>query len=183
MQGTRLTLALAAALLALAAAPAEAPAARGLLAPAQACPGQSRAGAAVDRQLRAMRCLTNFARRQRGLPPLRRVRALDRAAGRKSADILRCDEFSHEACGREFTYWVQRFGYLRRCSRVGENIAWGTGRLGTPRSLFSAWLRSPGHRANILRREYEELGLGLRTGRLEGNGGARVWTQEFGGDC
>jgi uncharacterized protein YkwD len=183
VQGARLILALTATLSALAASPAEAPAARGLLAPAKACPGQTRAGAPAGRQLRAMRCLTNFARRRRGLPALRRAGALDRAAKRKSADILRCDEFSHEACGRDFTYWPQRFGYLRRCSSIGENIAWGTGHFATPRSLFSAWLRSPGHRANILRRDYEELGVGLRIGRLAGNRGAHVWTQEFGGDC
>lgn len=182
MQGRRLTLLFAAALALLATAPAEAPA-RGLLASAEACPGQHRAGAPLAKQLRAMRCLTNTARRRRGLPALHRVRVLDRAAARKSADILRCDEFTHEACGRDFTFWLERFGYLRRCSSVGENIAWGTGSYATARSIFSAWLRSPGHRANILGRDYEELGLGLRIGALEGNRGAHVWTQEFGGSC
>jgi uncharacterized protein YkwD len=183
VQGRRLTLLCAAALAVLATAPTEAPAARGLLAPIKACPGQRQAGAPLARQVRAMRCLTDTARRRRGLPALRRVRVLDRAAARKSADILRCDEFSHEACGRDFTFWLDRSGYLRRCSSVGENIAWGTGSHATARSIFAAWLRSPGHRANILGRGYEELGVGLRIGRLEGHGGAHVWTQELGGSC
>ncbi len=127
-----------------------------------------------------MRCMTAFARAQRGLPRLVDSRRLDRAGGRKSADILRCDEFSHEACGRGFAYWMRRFGYLRGgCWRAGENIAWGSGPLGSVRAIFGAWLRSPGHRRNILG-PYAQLGLGLRVGTLEGTPGAHVWVQELG---
>lgn len=124
-----------------------------------------------------MLCLVNRARSGRGLAPLVAAKALSEAADRKSKDILRCDEFSHEACGREFTYWMTHFGY-EGCSE-GENIAWGSGSLGTPRSIFQAWMHSQGHRENILG-PYEDIGIGLRTGKLEGYGGARVWTQEFG---
>lgn len=124
--------------------------------------------------------MTNYARERRGLQALGGARALDRAGARKAADILRCDEFSHEACGRDFTYWLRRFGYTRGgCWRAGENIAWGNGSLGSVRAIFRAWLHSPGHRGNILG-EYTQLGLGFRVGTLEGNHGAHVWTQEFG---
>src|SRR4051812_24091621 len=88
-----------------------------------ACPGQSRGSAPVAAQERTMFCLVNNARRARGLEPLAAIGSLTRAADRKSADILRCDEFSHEACGREFTYWMTHFGY-QGCTE-GENIAWG----------------------------------------------------------
>ncbi|HEV7481850.1 MAG TPA: CAP domain-containing protein [Solirubrobacterales bacterium] len=128
----------------------------------------------------AMLCLVNGARRARGLPELVADDALARAADRKSADILRCDEFSHEACGREFTYWIERFGF-HGCA-AAENIAWGGGSLGGMRSIFRLWMHSSGHRENILG-PYEEIGIGLRVGSLEGNGGAHVWTQDFGGDC
>jgi len=124
-----------------------------------------------------MLCLVNQARRSRGLAPLRADASLGRAADRKSADMLRCDEFSHEACGREFTYWMTHFGY-GGCAE-GENIAWGSGSLGTPRSIFKAWMHSQGHRENILG-PYEDIGIGLKTGPLEGVAGAHVWTQEFG---
>jgi len=124
-----------------------------------------------------MLCLVNDARRARGIEPLAAVGSLNRAADHKSGDILRCDEFSHEACGREFTYWMTHFGY-QGCTE-GENIAWGSGGLGTPRSIFRAWMHSQGHRENILG-PYEDIGIGLRTGKLEGYGGAHVWTQEFG---
>jgi uncharacterized protein YkwD len=62
-----------------------------------------------------------------------------------------------------------------------ENIAWG-GRLGGVRSIFRLWMHSPGHRENILG-PYDEIGIGLRVGYLEGNGGAHVWTQDFGAPC
>ncbi len=128
-----------------------------------------------------MRCLVNFARRGRGLAPYAGSALLDRAAAHKSADILRCGEFDHEACGRPFTYWIDRLGY-QACG-AGENIAWGSGRLGSPRSIFGSWMRSQGHRENILG-AFEEIGIGLRSGRLDGHSGARVWTQSFGSrDC
>jgi uncharacterized protein YkwD len=164
----------------LASAPARAANLDRLLAPASACPDQTRLGDPGAVQRRAMLCMTNFARERSGLDGLVQVRSLARAAGRKSADILRCDEFSHEACGRDFTYWMSRFGYLGGgCFGAAENIAWGNGSLGTVRSIFRAWLRSPGHRENILG-PYADIGIGLRVGTLEGHRRAHVWTQEFG---
>lgn len=171
---------LAAALVALAVLLPAAPAASAgaqLVAPASACPGQTDPGAPAARQVRAMRCLVNFARRGRGLTPYAASGVLGRAAAHKSADILRCGEFSHEACGRAFTYWMERFGYPA-CG-AGENIAWGSGRLGSPRSIFRSWMQSPGHRENILG-PFEEIGIGLRVGSLEGYSGAHVWAQNFG---
>lgn len=171
-------------LVALAGLAAVAPAAgamplRGLIAPTSACPGQGDPDAPGAAQVRAMHCMTNFARERAGKPVLARAAALDRAARGKSGDILRCDRFDHEACGREFTYWFERVGYGGRCTALGENIAYGTGSLGSVRKIFSSWIHSPGHRANILG-PYAELGVGLRVGVLEGNPGAHIWTQEFG---
>ena len=147
---------------------------------AAGCAGQGDPAAPAAAQERAMLCLVNGARRSRGLGPLQAPASLARAAARKSADILRCDEFSHEACGREFTYWFERVGY-RGC-REGENIAYGSGSYAAPRAIFRMWMRSSGHRRNILG-PYEDIGIGLRVGALEGNGGAHVWTQELGAPC
>jgi len=150
-----------------------------LIAAPATCPGQGNPAAPEAAQMRAMRCLVNFARERRGLSRLRGLPVLDRAARGKSGDILRCDDFSHEACGREFTHWFERVGYGGRCAALAENIAWGTGSRGSVRNIFSAWIDSPSHRANILG-GFEEIGIGLRVGSLEGNRGAHVWTQEFG---
>jgi uncharacterized protein YkwD len=149
-------------------------------APAAGCSGQDDAGAAAAAQERTMLCLVNQARSHRGLRSLAPSAALARSAGRKSGDILVCDEFSHEACGREFTYWIERVGY-GGCGWA-ENIAWGSGRRGTPRSIFDVWMHSAGHRRNILG-PFDDVGIGLQAGRLEGNGGAHVWTQQFGSRC
>ncbi len=130
-----------------------------------------------------MLCMTNFARRHVGAAPFSAAAQLGRSASNKSQDILRCDSFSHEACGREFTYWMQRVGYLDSgCWKAGENIAWGTGEYGTVRSIFVAWIHSPGHRENILG-QFRQIGIGLQVGTLEGNQDAHVWTQEFGSHC
>jgi uncharacterized protein YkwD len=144
---------------------------------AQACHGQTHSRAPFEAQERTMLCLVNHARASHGLPPLTAPMSLVKAADHKSRDILRCGVFSHEACDREFTYWMTHFGY-RGCAE-GENIAWGSGGLGTPGSIFRAWMHSQGHRENILG-PYGETGIGLQTGKLEGVAGAHVWTEEFG---
>lgn len=172
-RGTIPILFLAAAMAAVLAAPA----AGGALASRAICPGQGDAGAPSAAQERAMLCLVNHARQGRGLEPLVSLTSLNRAADRKSADILRCDEFSHEACGRPFTYWMSHFGY-HGCTE-GENIAWGGGGFARPISIFRLWMHSQGHRENILG-PYKDTGIGLRIGTLEGTSGAHVWTEDFG---
>jgi uncharacterized protein YkwD len=149
------------------------------LAPASACPGQTAAGLSADEQAGVMLCMTNYAREANGMAPLALSRQLGRAAEQKSADIIGCDEFSHEACGRPFQFWIQRYGYLKGCWRAAENIAWGTGSYATVGAIFTAWLQSPEHHENILG-PYKEIGIGLRVGGVEGNEGAAVWTQDFG---
>lgn len=131
-----------------------------------------------------MRCMANYARRASGLEPLTAVPPLNRAADRKAGDIIRCEEFSHEACGREFTYWMARVGYLGDgCWRAAENIAWGTASFASVRAIFRSWIGSNGHRENILG-PYAQTGIGLRIGRFQSFRGAHVWVQEFGShDC
>lgn len=153
-----------------------------LLAPPRACPGQARLGTPAATQERTMRCMTNFARRRTGRRPLAHAGALARSAGRKTGDMLRCG-FGHQACGRSFDHWIRRTGYLRGgCGGLAENIAWGVGRLATVRAIFRAWLYSPGHRRNVLGR-FEDLGVGLRVGALNGRQDAHVWVQHFGSRC
>ena len=130
-----------------------------------------------------MRCMTGFARTQAGLADLNDSSQLDLSAQEKAADVLRCNSFSHSACGREFTFWIRQDGYISEsCWHVGENLAWGAGTYGTVRSIFRAWMRSPSHRHNILG-DYEDLGLSLRVGELDGRTGTDVWTAHFGSHC
>lgn len=154
-----------------------------LIAPTAVCPNQTGAQVPVLAQEQAMRCMTNFARQSEGTGRLGDAEDLDRSALDKVDDILRCDSFSHYACGRQFTYWMQRVGYTSaRCWRAGENLAWGTGERGSVRAIFRAWIHSPEHRANILGR-YSQIGIGLTVGRLGGHADVNVWVQHFGSHC
>ncbi|HEX3239273.1 MAG TPA: CAP domain-containing protein [Solirubrobacterales bacterium] len=154
-----------------------------LVAPLSACPGQTKLDAAVASQERTMLCMANYARAQVGAAPLETTPSLEESAREKAGDILRCDSFSHFACGREFTYWIRASGYLSAaCWRAGENLAFGNGSLGSVRSIFRAWLRSPEHRENVLG-AYTQTGIDLTSGTLEGFSGTRVWTQHFGTHC
>lgn len=154
-----------------------------LIAPAAICPNQADASASPEAQLQSMRCMADFARVRAGLGALDDSQQLDASAQEKAADVLRCDSFSHTACGREFTFWISQVGYISAsCWHVGENLAWGTGAYGTVRSIFQAWMRSPGHRQNILG-NYEDLGLSLKVGALGDRTEAAVWTAHFGSHC
>jgi uncharacterized protein YkwD len=149
------------------------------VAPEEACPNQTTLGLSVEEQASVVLCMTNYARAVNGLAPLKANRQLGRAASQKSIDILGCGEFSHYACGRDFYFWDQKFGYLKGCWKIGENIAWGTGTLATVRSIVTRWLESTEHHENILG-PYTEVGIGMRIGKVEGYEGAAVWTQSFG---
>lgn len=176
--------ALLTALLCAAPGPAQAIRFNRLIAPPPTCRHQGDRSDPIAVQERAMRCMTNFARHRLGLTRLKADRRLQRSAHHKTRDIIRCDSFSHSACGRGFTYWIRREGYLSGgCWRAGENIAWGGGSLGTVRSIFEAWMRSPGHRENILGPRYDGLGVGLVIGSLDGYSPAYVWVQHFGERC
>jgi uncharacterized protein YkwD len=153
-----------------------------LIAPPNRCQDES-SPARRARAIQGMVCLTNYARRAKGLRPYRRSRRLDRSASMKSADILRCNSFSHTACGRPFGFWIEKGYVTRQCWWAGENIAWGSYGLGSTREIFKAWMRSPGHRAAILSRNYKDIGIGFRMGKLGRWKSARVWVQHFGRLC
>jgi hypothetical protein len=64
---------------------------------------------------------------------------------------------------------------------VGENIGWGQGALTTPRSIVDAWMASPGHRENLLSRDYTEVGLGALG--TPGAGAGATYTTDFGSEA
>jgi uncharacterized protein YkwD len=71
-------------------------------------------------------------------------------------------------------------GYPRNGVSVGENLAWGEETAGTP--AVEGWMESPGHRANILRREFREVGIGLAYEPPRPvSGRVAVYTTNFGG--
>ncbi|HSH31622.1 MAG TPA: CAP domain-containing protein, partial [Candidatus Saccharimonadales bacterium] len=145
---------------------AAAPAASEIASP-EACPHQTQREQAAA----VIACLTSHARIYHGLGPVTSHPALVAAATAKAQDIINCRDFSHTACGRPANYWLGNKGYTGKCS--GENIAQGQP---TPRDVFVAWMKSPGHRANILRPGYTHIGTAVLT-----SSAGPVWVMELGG--
>ena len=175
MRFPRLALALTMALsLALVAAPAS----------QAACSSASASVTSASKRalVRATLCVLNVERTKRGLRPLRLNRKLSRAARGHSSAMASRHFFSHDSLGGgSFVDRIRGTGYLRgaRSWNVGENIAWGSGPLGTPRAIGRAWMNSPGHRANILSSSFRAIGIGISAGTPSGGGGA-TYTTDFG---
>lgn len=129
--------------------------------------------------------LHNQTRAQHSLSPLCVHPALTKAARAYSQDMLDRDYFSHYSPeGSDPTDRVRQAGYTScgRTSMCGENLAVGTGYSSTPDDLFEALMNSPGHRANILRKEFREVGIGLRAGSYNKyEGTASMYSVEFAG--
>jgi uncharacterized protein YkwD len=135
------------------------------------------------RARRALLCLLNRERLKRGLRPLTSQRRLFEASFRHSRAMVKRRFFAHvEPGGVNLVTRLVRVRYLPKHGwTVGENIAWGTGRMSTPRSIVRAWMHSTGHRANILNPAFREIGLGIHRGvpapsRLGGG----TFTTDFG---
>ncbi len=57
----------------------------------------------------------------------------------------------------------------------GENIAYG---YNTPDQVMKGWINSSGHRANILSKNYKDIGIGYTVSNKAGN--TAYWVQDFG---
>jgi uncharacterized protein YkwD len=107
----------------------------------------------------------NEIRRGRGLRPLRNNGRLTAAADFHSEDMARKGYFEHDSAnGTAFWRRIERFYPSRgfRSWTVGENLLWGSETYG-PAFAVREWMNSPPHRANILSREWREIGIGAVT--------------------
>ena len=137
----------------------------------------------LDEVRAAVVCLHNQVRGGRGLPSLKGNARLRRAAEGHSADMVRNGFFEHTTpSGTTMVDRILRARYVRRDEGwvLGENLAWGTGRLGTPRGAIEAWMDSPGHRANVLKRSFREMGVGIALGVPRGGASGVTYTVDFG---
>jgi uncharacterized protein YkwD len=151
-----------------------------------ACPN----GSAVPepgnlQQLEApIRCLLNAQRAARGLGPLSPNARLRVAALGHSQDMVAKKYFGHKSqSGTSPADRIRRAGWMPRGGGwvVGENLAWGTGALATPAKIVDAWMASPGHKANILRRKFRQIGVGISAGVPVGGGAGATYATTFGG--
>ena len=112
-------------------------------------------------------CLVNQERTARGLKPLKLNRRLTRAATGHARDMNARGYFSHDTQGGgTFVDRIRKAGYVppKAFPSLGEDLAWGSGTLGTPREIVQSWMESPGHRANILDPTVRDAGMGVAFG-------------------
>lgn len=161
------------------------------------CPGAASAASCADTHLVPTRannerievatlCLVNVQRARHGERALRPNSALDRSAAEHSADMVARNYFDHVSPGGETPLErIKASAYLpRRASYVvGENIALGTMQLATPAAIVASWMKSPGHRANILDGRFRDSGIGVvakAPRRYAGSQRGATYTQQFG---
>jgi uncharacterized protein YkwD len=102
----------------------------------------------------------NRERAAHGLPPLRVNTRLALAAEDRVHDLFAKHYFNHVSPdGMQPFVWAERRGY--DYSVIGENLAAG---YRTPAAVVDGWMRSPGHRANILGRDFDEVGVAVAGG-------------------
>ncbi|MGW6743161.1 CAP domain-containing protein [Streptomyces sp. NPDC055025] len=116
--------------------------------------------------------LTNAERTAAGLRPLAGDPRLGAAAQAYSADMAARAFYSHTS-PEGLEPWDRAAAAGAAHRGIGENIACGQR---GPREVVRGWMNSPGHRANILKRDFTHLGIGFAGGGPAGT----YWTQLFG---
>ncbi|KAB8331061.1 CAP domain-containing protein [Scytonema tolypothrichoides VB-61278] len=111
--------------------------------------------------------LTNQERAKNGLPPLKANAELNYAADKYAQEMSQRGILSHTSPdGSQAWDRAKVVGY--EAQMMGENIA--SGQI-TPQQVVQDWMKSPGHRANILKTQYTEIGIGFHN---------NYWVQDFG---
>ena len=143
-----------------------------VFAPASLAVAEPASAATTTQMKKDVVSLLNAYRKKAGCSPLRVDARLQKAAGDHSYDMRRLNYFSHTSKdGRSPWTRIRATGY-----RYGsaENIAAGQR---TPKAVVDAWMKSPGHRANILNCANKAVGTGVS----RGSGTYYIyWTQDFG---
>lgn len=108
--------------------------------------------------------LTNTERQALNLPTLSVNPLLTEAAEMKAKDMAEKGYFAHTSPeGRTPWYWIEATGY--RYQYAGENLAVN---FRDSKDVTEAWLKSPTHRANIVKGKYTEMGTGIAKGEYNG---------------
>lgn len=125
---------------------------------------------------------TNKNRADNGLGALLINDRLSAAAAAKLKDMFDKQYFEHKSPqGKGPADLAKSAGY--GFIVIGENLALGNFK--NDQALVDAWMNSPGHRANILNKRFNQIGIAVGRGKYEGK---TVWmaVQEFGkpvSDC
>src|SRR3989344_3203097 len=115
----------------------------------------------IDVNARELISLTNDYRKSLGLNELQPNARLTQAAVNKARDLLNKQYFAHTSPdNKKFSDWIKEVGY--KYFYVGENLAID---FNNNQDLFRAWLNSPTHKENIIKPQYQEIGLAVLEGK------------------
>lgn len=120
--------------------------------------------------------LTNRARVETGLPVLMHSAILDQSALLKARDMIDRNYFAHD-CPTDGTRpweWFKLAGY--NYTFAGENLAMN---FSEAEEAVDAWLQSPTHKANLMSANYDEIGIAVVVGKINGQETTLV-VQHFG---
>lgn len=116
----------------------------------------------LRRARRLTLCLLNAERAREGLPALSQEPRLQLAAQRYVREMVEGRFFAHDSpAGTDPQDRILMAGYPAQAASSGENLAWGTGSEQSPVEIVDGWMHSPGHRENILRPAFTEIGIGV----------------------
>ena len=114
--------------------------------------------------------LINKQRAQNGLSPLKENSELQRVARIKAQDMVNNNYFSHTSPTYGSPFDMMK-SFKISYNTAGENIAGNS----SNSSAVTAWMNSPGHRANILNSSFNQTGIGVVTGSKYG----KIYVQMF----
>jgi uncharacterized protein YkwD len=106
----------------------------------------------------------NAHRAQRGLEPLVADPGLNEYAQAHADKMARKGLLVHSS--------MSNLAVKAGNGNVGENIAWGQN---SEEEVCRSWMKSPGHRANILSKRYKKVGFGVK----EDERGRKYWCAVF----
>ena len=132
----------------------------------------------------AILCLVNGERSDAGVGSVASNGQLKDASVKHSQDMVSNKFFAHEGSGGStLVTRVEPTGYIPDSDdwKLGENLAFGTGALATPKAIVQGWLDSPKHKENMLDPEFKDIGIGIITGvPVEGRSGGATYTTDYG---
>lgn len=108
--------------------------------------------------------LTNVERQSQKLNILTVSPILNKAAEMKASDMATKGYFAHTSPeGKTPWDWLEQVGY--KYQYAGENLAIN---FSDSKDVTDAWMKSPTHKANIVKGNYTEIGTGIASGIYEG---------------
>lgn len=108
--------------------------------------------------------LTNTLRERTGLFPYKPASPLERSSENKADDMADRQYFSHRSPdGKTITSWIDEQGY--DYAVAGENLAMG---FHTAEDVVAAWTKSTTHYANLIDRDFQDVGVGVVSGTYDG---------------